>query len=219
MAAGYRYRWGMVSRGYSATLHAGKPYNRTGRQQWGAMTAKLGCWYDLPTLQRARLDSPLQVHDGVATTFLWVARACQTVDFDAKDGLPQVDNSFVYLTLPGYRATMRAVLDDAQHYVDRHPEALDHPLVVGAGECAPGRVCLRDATAGFSISIDRAHYDLVGPGDRLLAVMRHPSAYALVVRDGTVMAAIKGELAGTAAGEDPHDLLPHVRRHGKRRRE
>ena len=65
---------------------------------------------------------------------------------------------------------------------------------------------------GVALRLDRAHAALVAAGDRLVAVRRRPSVYVLVVRGGTVRAAIRATPAPGARPEELRRRLPVIPR-------
>ena len=87
------------------------------------MTITTDQGYDLATLQQARGDSPLEVRQGLATTYHWVARAEPHLDLAVTDdGRPARTMTAVLNGLgPGQRAALRALLEDAAAHVDRSP--------------------------------------------------------------------------------------------------
>src|SRR5919202_6188526 len=87
------------------------------------MTIATDPGYDLATVQRARGDSPLEVRQGLATTYHWAARAQPALDVAlAADGRPaRTVTALLAGQGPGQRAAWRALLDDAQQALDRPP--------------------------------------------------------------------------------------------------
>jgi hypothetical protein len=169
------------------------------------MTITTDQGYDLATLQHARGDSPLEVRQGLATTYHWVARAEPRLDLAlAADGRPARTMTAVLSGLgPGQRAALRALLEDAAYHLDRPPGLGAAPLAVSERHSTAAALALRGERNGVALRIARAHAALLGEGDTLLAARRRPSVYALVVRDGTVLAAIR---ATPAPGTTPNQL-------------
>ena len=167
------------------------------------MTTTTAPGYDLATLQQARADSPLEVRHGLATTYQWVARAQRGLDTAiAADGrVAQTVTDLLNGLGPGQRATLRALLEDAQDYLAGHPDVGARGLTVSPRGGTGATIAVRGD--GVALRLDRAHAALVGAGDRLVAVRRRPSVYVLVVRGGTVLAAIR---ATPAPGMRPEEL-------------
>ena len=173
------------------------------------MTTAVGSVYDLATLQRARGDSPLEVRQGLATTFHWVTRAETYLDLAlTSDGHPARTMTAVLNGLgPGQRATLRALLEDAAYHLDRPPGLGATPLAISPGQSTAAALGLQGELDGVALRITRAHAALLGEGDTLLAARRRPSVYVLVVRDGAVLAAIR---ATPAPGTTPDQLRRHL---------
>ncbi len=179
------------------------------------MTTTAEPGYDLATLQQARLAFPLQVHQGIATSYQWVARADDHLNtVIAGDGhIAHNVTDFLNSPGPGHRATMRALLEDAQHYVSQHPELWAVPLSIDNRASTATSVCLTNGDDRVTIYIDRAHCALVGDLDSLVAVRRRPSVYVVVVRRETVMAAIRATLGPGVDVRELRKLLPNVRQY------
>src|SRR5215210_1406754 len=94
--------------------------------------------YDEATLRAARDDSFLLVDAGLAVAARWVARAAPGLRLALPTpASPDEDTARYYrhYGLPGHRAAMRALLDDAQAYADRAPERAPGCVeVAGEGE-------------------------------------------------------------------------------------
>ena len=163
--------------------------------------------YDEATLLAARGDSFLLVDAGLAVAAHWVACAAPGLRL----ALPtpasaDEDNARYYrhYGLPGHRAAMRALLDDAQAYADRAPEHTPRGLTL-PGEEEGGEVAWLVGPGGWlRVGLAPAHLRLVGAGDRLLAVRRHRATQVVVLRAGRVAAVIRGRalVGGTTAGLD-----------------
>ncbi len=164
--------------------------------------------YDLATLQQAQGDSPLEIRQGLATTYHWVARAEPHLDLALTgDGRPARTMTTILNGLgPGQRAALRALLEDATSHIDRSPGLGAAPLTVCQRHSTAATLGLRGERNGVALRITRAHAALLGAGDALLAVRRRPSVYVLVVREGTVLAAIRATPA-------PGTTTDHLRRH------
>ena len=173
------------------------------------MTTTMGSAYDLATLQRARGDSPLEVRQGLATTYHWVARAESHLDLAlAADGRPaRTMTAVLYGLGPGQRAALRALLEDAASHLDRSPELGATALAICPRHSTAAALGLRGERHGVALRVVRAHAALIRQGDTLLAARRRPSAYVLVAREGTVLAAIR---ATPAPGTTPTQLRGHL---------
>ena len=181
------------------------------------MTTSPPLVYDLATLKQARHDSPLQVQNGLAVTRQWVARADAATRCDELlAGGPAADAYFQ--ASPALRATMSLVLEDAQQYVDQHPDLWASAFVVNHADSTEQCVCLHQPSTGVAIRLLRAHSALIEDGDWLAAVQRHPQIYVLVLRGRTVKAAIKALVDPEARQQELVSQLPHVRRHFRQRR-
>ncbi len=169
------------------------------------MTLTTDQGYDLATLQRARGDSPLEVRQGLATTYHWVARAEPHLDLAfTDDGRPARTMTAVLNGLgPGQRAALRVLLEDAAFHLDRSPGLGAAPLAICPHHSTAATLGLRSERNDVALCVDCAHAALMRPGDRLLAARRRPSAYVLVAREGTVLAAIR---ATPAPGTTPDQL-------------
>jgi hypothetical protein len=173
------------------------------------MTTTIGSAYDLATLQRARGDSPLEVRQGLATTYHWVARAEPHLDLAlAADGRPARTMTAVLNGLgPGQRAALRALLEDAASHLDRSPGLGAVPLANCPRHSTAATLGLRGERNGVALRVARAHAALICQGDMLLAARRRPCVYVLVARGGTVLAAIR---AAPAPGTAPAQLRRHL---------
>ncbi len=173
------------------------------------MTTTIGSAYDLATLQRARGDSPLEVRQGLATTYHWVARAEPHLDLAlAADGRPARTMTAVLNGLgPGQRAALRALLEDAAFHLDRSPGLGAAPLAICPRHNTAATLGLRSERNDVALCVARAHAALIRQGDRLLAARRRPCVYVLVAREGTVLAAIR---ATPAQGTTPAQLRGHL---------
>ena len=82
-------------------------------------TAKLG--YSLSALQRARRCSPFSVHDGLALSYYWVARAAATIACDIPGSAPADDVCIRAVRRFGQLDFLlaRARLDRLQQEMDR----------------------------------------------------------------------------------------------------
>ena len=173
------------------------------------MTTTLGSAYDLATLQQAQGESPLEVRQGLATTYRWVARAQDGLEVAiAADG--RVAQSVTDLLTgpgPGQRAALRALLEDAASHLDRSPELGATALAICPRHSTAAALGLRGERHGVALRVARAHAALIRQGDTLLAARRRPSAYVLVAREGSVLAAIR---ATPAPGTTPAQLRGHL---------
>jgi hypothetical protein len=169
------------------------------------MTITTDRGYDLATLQQAQDDSPLEVRQGLATTYHWVARAEPHLDLAlTHDGRPARTMTAVLNGLgPGQRAALRALLEDAAYHLDRSAGLGAATLAISQRHSTAATLGLRGERTGVALRIARAHAALLGAGDTLLAARRRPSVYVLVVRDGRVRAAIR---ATPAPGTTPDRL-------------
>jgi hypothetical protein len=162
--------------------------------------------YDEATLRAARGDSFLLVDAGLAVAAQWVACAAPGLRLALPTPASADEDTARYYRhygLPGHRAAMRALLDDAQAYADRAPERAPSDLEL-AGEAEGGEVAWLVGAGGWlRVGLAPAHLHLVGEGDRLLAV-RHHRATQVVVRAGRVAAVIRGRalVGGRAADLD-----------------
>ena len=163
--------------------------------------------YNEATLLAARGDSFLLVDAGLAVAAPWVARAAPGLRLALPTPASSREDTARYYRhygLPGHRAAMRALLDDAQAYADR-PLAHAHRDLTLAGEGAGGEVAWLVGVGGWlRVGLAPAHLHLVGEGDRLLAVRRHRATHVVVVRGGRVAAVIRGRalVGGTSADLD-----------------
>jgi hypothetical protein len=163
--------------------------------------------YDMATLERARDGADLHAGDGLAVSWSWVARANISGPVTLTSAQPSPRGRY-----PHAFALGRWQLEKCQTYVDRYPEVLRRPLVAGHN-AAPRVVVLDGQVEGVPIRILRTYHDaFVRDGDKLTVVrwMEH-IVYILVVRDGTVMAAIMGHLPDNWTAETL-DLLPAINR-------
>ena len=176
------------------------------------MTTTIGSAYDLATLQRARGDSPLEVRQGLATTYHWVARAEPHLDLAVTDdGRPARTMTAVLNGLgPGQRAALRALLEDAASDLDRSPGLDAAPLAISECHSTAATLGLRSERNDVALRVARAHAALIGPGDALLAARRRPSVYVLVVREGTVLAAIRATPAPGTTTDRLRRCLPVI---------
>ena len=176
------------------------------------MTTAARLAYDVGTLLLARGDAPLEVRQGLATTYQWAARAEAGLDLAlAADGRPArtVLDRLAGLG-PGQRAALRALLADAQEHLDRPLGLAAVPLAVSPRHSTAAALGLRGDRNGVVLRIARAHAALLGEGDTLLGVRRRPSVYVLVVRGGAVAAAIRASPAPGAHPEELRRRLPVI---------
>ena len=176
------------------------------------MTTATGNAYDLSTLLLARGGAPLEVRQGLATTYQWAARAEEGLDLAlTADGRPARTVTDLLGGLgPGQRATLRALLADAQGALECPPGLGAAPLVVSPRHSTAAALGLRGEQNGVALCIARAHAALIREGDTLLGVRRRPSVYVLVVRGGAVVAAIRGTPATDARPEELRRRLPAI---------
>ena len=104
---------------------------------------------------------------------------------------------------PGQGGALRALLADAAYHLDQPPALGAAPLAVSERHSTAAALALRGERNGVALRIARAHAALLGEGATFLAARHRPSVYALVVRDGTVLAAI---LTTPAPGTTPDQL-------------
>lgn len=181
---------------------------RPSQQRSGALSVPA---YDLATLQRGRYRWGLHVADGLAVTYHWIARAEEGVyAVDAADS-HAVNYYRDPVPRPSYRAAMRALLADLQRYVGASPSGPATALVADHAASTGETAWYVAPDAGPRLGIPAACTALVHARDQLLGVRRHRQVYVLVVRAGTVMAAIRGGLAGGTA-HDLGEALPTVHR-------
>ena len=166
--------------------------------------------YDEATLLAARGDSFLLVDAGLAVAAQWVARAAPGLRLTLPTPASTREDTARYYRhygLPGHRAAMRALLDDAQSYADRALERAAGCLGPVGGEEGGDVAWLVGPGGWLRVGLVSAHLRLVGEGDRLLAVRRHRATHVVVVRRGRVTAVIRGRaVAGSVAGAP--DALP-----------
>ena len=176
------------------------------------MTITTDQGYDLATLQQARGDSPLEVRQGLATTYHWVARAEPHLDLAVTDdGRPARTMTAVLNGLgPGQRAALRALLEDAAAHVERSPGLGAAPLAICPRHSTTATLGLRGERNGVALRVARAHAALIRQGDTLLAARRRPSVYVLVVREGTVLAAIRATPAPGTTTDRLRRCLPVI---------
>ena len=163
--------------------------------------------YDEAALRAARGDSFLLVDAGLAVAARWVARAAPGLRLALPVPASVREDTARYYRhygLPGHRAAMRALLDDAQSYADRAPAHAQRDLTL-TGEAAGGDIAWLIGPGGWlRVGLAPAHLRLLGAGDRLLAVRRHRATQVVVVRAGRVAAVIRGRalVGGRAADLD-----------------
>ncbi len=194
------------------------------------MTTTSKRFYDFDTLHAACRTPVLYVWDGIAAAEDFVARANPVLRFgrdkNGQQAQHDYDIDFALLEIQHNR------LRRFQNYVQQNPTALDASLRpagsthIVATPNVPGFVLsfipLRE-TVHFRgkhahIGIDyRQAEKLISGGDKLLAVyLPGNGTWLLVVRDGTVMAAIDGLVAVEDEPVSPPDkavelgLLPQV---------
>ena len=169
----------------------------------------MGSAYNLATLRQARGDSPLEVRQGLATTYHWVARAEEGIEMAvAADGQPaRTVLDLLGSPGPGQRAALRALLEDAAARLDRPSRLGAAPLAICPRRSTCAALELRGERKGVALRIDHAHAALIRDGDTLLAVRRRPSVYVLVVCEGAVLAAIR---ATPAPGTTTDQLRRHL---------
>ena len=168
--------------------------------------------YDLAALQQARGDVPLEVRQGLATTYHWVARAEEGVAMAlAADGHPArtVLDRLGGLG-PGQRAAWRALVEDAQQALDRRPALGAVALLASPRHTTRAALGLPGERNGVALRIEQAHAALIREGDTLLAARRRPGIYVLVVRGGTVVAVIRATPAPGTTAEQRRRHLPAI---------
>ena len=166
--------------------------------------------YDEAALLAARGDSFLLVDARLAVAARWVARAAPGLRLALPTPASTREDTARYYQhygLPGHRAAMRALLDDAQAYADRAPAHARRDLALAREAAGEDVAWLLGPGSWLRVGLAPAHLRLVGAGDRLLAVRRHRATHVVVVRAGRVAAVIRGRaVAGSAAGAP--DALP-----------
>ena len=171
-------------------------------------------FYLLGTLLQARGHALLQLWDGIASASDWTARADWALrggwDRHGKPARHQYD------TLPALLRPDRALLDNAQAYLDQTPSAVDGALTEQGRD--DDTITLAGPAGSVRIAVRRLYHDaLVQDGDVLLpAYCPGRGAYVLVVRAvagrWTAMAAIKAaDVSPPATGADGRGRLPEIR--------
>ncbi len=153
------------------------------------MTANHTPGYSRETVERAGATVPLHIRDGIAfvyeTEIDWVARIDDkelvrdpggaNPSDSMKRVLPQIDRH----TIRDFAAKAQSLLAKCQSLVD-------------AGQLPEMQEVLQRARYHFDLDVKRPIYDaLVTGNDRLLTTRLEGNAYAIVVRNGTVMAVIR----------------------------
>ncbi len=169
------------------------------------MTARIAPAYDLTTLLRARGNSPLYGALGIATTLDWVARTPPLAPF-ALDAYGQATGFFDPTLFRSSCETLAAF----DRYGGLDPQPRDGALFVK--DRAEGYAYCENAGRTFGVTLRQPQFDaLVESGDHLLAAYRPDTrVWAVVVRDGAVIAAIRGQLTMRLREAVVMGLLPVV---------
>ena len=161
-------------------------------------TAKLG--YSLSALQLARHCSPLSVHDGLALSYYWVARAVATIACDipgraSDDVCIGAVRRFSQLDF----LLARSRLDHLQQEVDRLEGVCASRLSASHCDLAGRVVWYTGEQAGTCLGLDLPHTALIAADDLLLKVQSGRSTFIVVVSNGAVMALISTVVAPAGA--------------------
>ncbi len=156
---------------------------------------KLG--YSLSVLQQARHCSPLSVHDGLALSYYWVARAAATVACDIPGSAPADDLRIGAGPRFGQLDFLlaRACLDRLQQEVDGLAGICASRLSASYCDLAGRMVWYTGEQAGTCLGLDLPHTALIAADDLLLRAQSGRSAFIVVVSNGAVMALISTAVA------------------------
>ena len=157
-------------------------------------TAQLG--YSLSALQQARHCSPLSLHDGLALSYYWVARAAATIACDIPGRVPDDVCSGAVRRFGQLDFLLaRAHLDRLQQEMDRLEGSCASRLSASHCDLAGRMVWYTGERAGTRLGLDLSHTALIAADDLLLEVQSGRSAFIVVVSNGAVMALISTVVA------------------------